>query len=35
MLPDAPVLAAINKRIANILKKTQVSSESARRPCEA
>ena len=27
LLPDAPVLAAINKRIANILKKTQVSRE--------
>jgi glycyl-tRNA synthetase beta chain len=27
LLPDAPVLAAINKRIANILKKTQVSHE--------
>jgi glycyl-tRNA synthetase beta chain len=26
-LPDAPVLAAINKRIANILKKTQISRE--------
>jgi glycyl-tRNA synthetase beta chain len=27
LLPDAPVLAAINKRIANILKKTQVNRE--------
>jgi glycyl-tRNA synthetase beta chain len=27
LLPDAPVLAAINKRIANILKKTLVSRE--------
>lgn len=29
LLPDAPVLAAINKRIANILKKTQVSHEQS------
>ena len=27
LLPDAAVLAAINKRIANILKKTQVNSD--------
>jgi glycyl-tRNA synthetase beta chain len=27
LLPDAPVLAAINKRIGNILKKTQVSQD--------
>jgi glycyl-tRNA synthetase beta chain len=27
LLPDAPVLAAINKRIANILKKTQVGGD--------
>jgi glycyl-tRNA synthetase beta chain len=29
LLPDAPVLAAINKRIANILKKTQISRDHA------
>jgi glycyl-tRNA synthetase beta chain len=29
MLPDAAVLAAINKRIANILKKTQIPEEHA------
>jgi glycyl-tRNA synthetase beta chain len=29
LLPDAPVLAAINKRIANILKKTQISADHA------
>jgi glycyl-tRNA synthetase beta chain len=29
VLPDAPVLAAINKRIANILKKAQVSADHA------
>jgi glycyl-tRNA synthetase beta chain len=29
LLPDAPVLAAINKRIGNILKKTQVSQDHA------
>jgi len=29
LLPDAGVLAAINKRIANILKKTQVHSDTA------
>jgi glycyl-tRNA synthetase beta chain len=27
-LPDAPVLAAINKRISNILKKTQIAADS-------
>jgi glycyl-tRNA synthetase beta chain len=32
LLPDAIVLAAINKRIANILKKTQVSSDLAVDP---
>jgi glycyl-tRNA synthetase beta chain len=32
LLPDAPVLAAINKRIANILKKTQVSGDLAVDP---
>jgi glycyl-tRNA synthetase beta chain len=32
LLPDAPVLAGINKRIANILKKTQVSSDMAVDP---
>jgi glycyl-tRNA synthetase beta chain len=31
-LPDAPVLAAINKRIANILKKTQVASDQRVDP---
>ena len=31
LLPDAVVLAAINKRIANILKKTQVSARLGRR----
>jgi len=29
LLPDAPILAAINKRIANILKKTQVNREQS------
>ena len=29
LLPDAPVLAAINKRIANILKKTQIAADHA------
>jgi glycyl-tRNA synthetase beta chain len=29
LLPDAPVLAAINKRIANILKKTEISRDHA------
>jgi glycyl-tRNA synthetase beta chain len=29
LLPDAPVLAAINKRIGNILKKTQISGDHA------
>jgi glycyl-tRNA synthetase beta chain len=32
LLPDAVVLAAINKRIANILKKTQVSQDWAVDP---
>jgi glycyl-tRNA synthetase beta chain len=32
MLPEAPVLAAMNKRIANILKKSQVSGELAVDP---
>ena len=32
LLPDAPVLAAINKRIANILKKTQVRGDLAVDP---
>jgi len=32
LLPDAGVLAAINKRIANILKKTQVRSDAAVDP---
>ena len=32
LLPDAAVLAAINKRIANILKKTHVSSDWAIDP---
>jgi glycyl-tRNA synthetase beta chain len=32
LLPDAAVLAAINKRIANILKKTQVSGDWAIDP---
>jgi glycyl-tRNA synthetase beta chain len=32
LLPDAAVLAAINKRIGNILRKTQVSSEWAIDP---
>jgi glycyl-tRNA synthetase beta chain len=32
LLPDAAVLAAINKRIANILKKTQVSSDRGVDP---
>ncbi len=32
LLPDAAVLAAVNKRIANILKKTQVSGELAVDP---
>jgi glycyl-tRNA synthetase beta chain len=32
LLPDAGVLAGINKRIANILKKTQVSSDMAVDP---
>jgi glycyl-tRNA synthetase beta chain len=32
LLPDAGVLAAINKRIANILKKTQVGADRAVDP---
>ena len=31
-MPDAVVLAAINKRIANILKKTHVSADWAVEP---
>ena len=32
LLPDAPVLASINKRIVNILKKTQVPADQAVDP---